>query len=145
MRLPVVGGPLDGLDARAGEVFVWIGTRRKHVGTVAIKGEAIPLTEDQGTVYAEQRADRHLYRRQADAYVYAGDTHRRCENCGGWVAKAERGAESVDCPLCGGRAPSRNCRCVIVSGYRTAAEHKAVVGRAKQGASPHDPVDIDLG
>lgn len=84
MRIAVVGGPLDGLDARAGEVFAWIGVRA-----------------EKGTIFSTPAPGRHLYRRVGDTYLHAGDLHWRCPGCGGFMRKVEGGSESIDCQLCG--------------------------------------------
>ena len=90
MRIDVVGGPLDGLDARAGAMFGWIAER-----------------QDGGVVFAKPKppARRYLYRRavidRSEVYIFAGDTHWHCSGCGGFMRKVEGGSESTDCQLCG--------------------------------------------
>lgn len=86
----LVGGPLDGLkrDTNPGSDFIWAeGTKNKF--------RVFKLGDEQ----------RHLYKLitawsggEYIAFLYAGDTHTRCEGCGGYVLTAT-GCES--CQMCG--------------------------------------------
>lgn len=92
-RVPVLGGPLDGVTRPAGEdgvarrtTFAWLDQAgRVHAG--AAPGRELYVLERLGGGRGE-------------AYVFAGDSHYRCD-CGGYVRKAEGGQERQPCPLCG--------------------------------------------
>lgn len=84
-RLPLVGGPLDGMEARrVSGAWAWIDRR----------GRASARPVDR----------RALYRLGTDAagrraYNYAGHAFAYCGSCGAYHRKAEGGRERIPCPL----------------------------------------------
>lgn len=103
-KVRVVGGPFDGVShprpaTTAGR------TARAELGVR--KGPRQAWINAAGTVSAGPAPGRELYVLEGDAYVYAGDTHARCE-CGGYFRKAEGGQERQPCPACGATTARRN-------------------------------------
>jgi hypothetical protein len=80
-KVPVIGGPLDGIGRVRGR------TRFAYISR-------------WGRVFTEPSVNLHLYVLTADGYVYAGDAYARC-SCGGWMRKPEGGQERAPCALCG--------------------------------------------
>lgn len=85
----VIGGPLDGLTKARGEAE---GVRR---------GTSFAWINAGGAISPAPAPGRYLYRFDAtlEAYVFAGDSHARCE-CGGYYRKAEGGRDRQPCPMC---------------------------------------------
>jgi hypothetical protein len=89
----LVGGILDGVHVRIGRsrpAFLWIDTRRGHMP------------------YREPGKHRVLYRRVTwregfarvrAGYLYAGNTHGLCEDCGAYVERVG----GHRCGYCGGK------------------------------------------
>lgn len=79
-RLPISGGPLDGMEAaRVSGRYAWI-NRAGHATSTPTHLRA-------------------LYQRVGDAYVYAGHRIKFCNMCRAYHRRAEGGRESIPCPL----------------------------------------------
>jgi hypothetical protein len=79
-RLPLDGGPLEGLAApRVSGRYAWINRR--------------------GQATSNPTNGRALYERSGDRYIYAGHRIAFCNLCRAYHRRAEGGSETLPCPI----------------------------------------------